>query len=1318
MKNTWWFRSISIFLALTMAYSATAAGIHVAASTFSESIQNMLRRPGAFTDVPTKVFKGSNPKRDPVFRAGRWTPETLAGLAAARAHGLIEDMSLWQVATGEFAAAILQAGGGGSGGGEGGGEGGGSGGGSGGGGAPGAAGGSGGEGGAGQGSGSGGGSGAGASSSSVNTNTGNRQYNLPIVGWPSRGAVGVGLTLSHSSLGDNWNGTFGYGWTHSYEWKIDYSQNEYCIVHAGDGSDYAFSESMGTFSPPTAIYLTLIHNTNGTWTLTTKSGWKLDFASTGLLSTIKDRNNNTVTIARDGSNRVSTVTDPGGKVLTFAYDSNGKVSSVTDPLSRVWTFGYSTGGDLTGVTYPTLDSVNYTRTFGYNATHDITSEVDLRGNTWTCTYDTQQRMTSWSNPLSQTTSYSYGASATTITLPGSQTIVHNYSSGLLASEVDPASFSTAYTYDSSKNLLTVTDKRGKVWTYTYDSKGNVLTAKNPLNQTTTITYNSAFSQPLTVTDPLGNVSTMTYDSSGNLLTTVDPLSRTKATLAYDSYGQLQTVTDALNHTTTLTRDSHGNVNAITDPLNHSRTVAYDTINRPTSFTDGVGNTFGLIYDVWGRPVQANLPGNVSSSTAYNSEGQSVTVTNPLGKSLSYTYDNAGRLTSFTDARGYITSFAYNSNGWVTSMTSPKSEVTSYSYNARGQVTSYTTPDSIVRSKSYDGNGGTSARTNGLSQTVSYVRDDAGRLISVDYPTGTDTSFSYDAGGRRTQMVDGTGTTAWTYNAASEITGLSSPQNVLSYAYDTAGRLSSYTQTGVGATSLSYDNANRLTSVTNPHSETSSWEYDNANRPVVQTHGNRLKTYVTYDARSRITAIDHKTAGGTVLGSETYTWDAANRPITKTSNGVTTTYGFDVANHLTSESRAGRSASYTYDQNGNRASKTLNGVTETYTYSLANRILTAGSFSFTYDGNSRRATMVGPAGTTSYGYDHDDRMTSVTLPNSSTISYVYNGLGSRVGRNTEVYKRAGPFPGSPMLADGSASYTPGLSERRGSASSFFHFDAGNDLAWQSDTGGSMTDYYQFDWFGLLIGHTGSSTTPVGDNGGSGGYTDPGSGDVNTGGGVNHEPPFGGGPSIAPIQGLEGAYFDPNGNGGGSTPGDWSIDLANGVAAFGDHISCGLTNWIRELSGYNEVIDTNSTAYQVGTTAAYVYDGVSVVAGGGAIISGIRNAKAAATIAKDGATVVDVSEVIEFHHIIPRAITQMLIDEGMAWDGVFDIVAGIPKGWHRLVAEGGLHTGPGGPGGAYNAMWKAWRSSFDGVPTIDHVYDFYHQVMSRWGFHYAF
>jgi RHS repeat-associated protein len=53
-------------------------------------------------------------------------------------------------------------------------------------------------------------------------------------------------------------------------------------------------------------------------------------------------------------------------------------------------------------------------------------------------------------------------------------------------------------------------------------------------------------------------------------------------------------------------------------------------------------------------------------------------------------------------------------------------------------------------------------------------------------------------------------------------------------------------------------------------------------------------------------------------------------------------------------------------------------------------------------------------------------------------------------------------------------------------------------------------------------------------------------------------------------------------------DWLTDLANFFAGWGDTLSGGLTNWIREQIGVNEVVDPCSEAYRWGSGVGEVHD----------------------------------------------------------------------------------------------------------------------------------
>jgi YD repeat-containing protein len=148
------------------------------------------------------------------------------------------------------------------------------------------------------------------------------------------------------------------------------------------------------------------------------------------------------------------------------------------------------------------------------------------------------------------------------------------------------------------------------------------------------------------------------------------------------------------------------------------------------------------------------------------------------------------------------------------------------------------------------------------------------------------------------------------------------------------------------------------------------------------------------------------------------------------------------------------ASYTYDANGNRLTKTLNGATDNYTYDTGDKLLSISgsvSKSYTYDWAGRTKTIVGSSGTTTLNYDSAGRVSSIGLP-TGTSTFAYNGMSARVKRvdptwGTRTLVRDGLSPGSDVLFDGAATYTPGVSDRG---------SLGDDRYYNGDGLGSVTD----------------------------------------------------------------------------------------------------------------------------------------------------------------------------------------------------------------------------------------------------------------------
>ncbi len=119
----------------------------------------------------------------------------------------------------------------------------------------------------------------------------------------------------------------------------------------------------------------------------------------------------------------------------------------------------------------------------------------------------------------------------------------------------------------------------------------------------------------------------------------------------------------------------------------------------------------------------------------------------------------------------------------------------YTYDAAGQVTNIAYP-------------------NGTS--TAYIYDTAGRVMGITHVNSSDTfasfSYTYDAVGNRLSEVSTAGTTTYSYDALSRLTGVTYPDGeAVIYSYDSMGNRKAMTSTVSGSLAYTYDAADRLLS---------------------------------------------------------------------------------------------------------------------------------------------------------------------------------------------------------------------------------------------------------------------------------------------------------------------------------------------------------------------------------------------------------------------------------------------------------------------------------------------------------------------------
>ena len=267
----------------------------------------------------------------------------------------------------------------------------------------------------------------------------------------------------------------------------------------------------------------------------------------------------------------------------------------------------------------------------------------------------------------------------------------------------------------------------------------------------------------------------------------------------------------------------------------------------------------------------------------------------------------------------------------------------------------------------------------ILNTLAYSYDGDGEVLTAGNAAGTYT-FTYDALGRTATQADLNGITlTFTYDAVGDETGVAdSKGGVVSSTYDALDRLTARSQTGTGVTALraefAYDAASQVTEERRYNAATGGTEVG--------------ATSYAYDAAGNMTQEALRTGRGLDLVTYVNAFDAANRITSETRNGSATSYAYDATNQLLT---AG-TYSYSFDANGNR---NMSG----YVTGADNRTSTDGTWTYTYDaaGNTVKKSKGAFAETWTYGYD--DRNQLLWAEDRSTDG---GTLIQRIDYTTDVY----------------------------------------------------------------------------------------------------------------------------------------------------------------------------------------------------------------------------------------------------------------------------------------------------------------------------
>jgi RHS repeat-associated protein len=766
---------------------------------------------------------------------------------------------------------------------------------------------------------------------------------------------------------------------------------------------------------------------------------------------------NTMTSVYDDSGLPVSFTDSMGPVATFASSEHGLPISITDVAGNTAFLNYDGSGNLTKRT----DRLGRTTGYGRDGFGRQTTMTTPRGAEWDYTYDGRGNRTSSTDPIHSV----YGWRRT----------FYDENGNLVADYYPFSGLSFNYTYDPLNHLTETRYTDGTTTRYTRDFRGNVLTE----------------------TDEGGKLTSYTYDLAGQLLQTTYA-DGTFTTQGYDVIGRLTSKTDERGGTTTYAYEPGcgcaQRMTGMTDALGRTTSTTYDGMGRKTSTTDAAGHQTFYKYDLRGHLIETDYADGTSTHDTYDALGRRTVSTDQTGATTHYGYDAEGQLISVTDPLAHITQYAYDADGNMTSVTDANGHVTAYAYDLLDEKTQRTLPLGMSETFTYDVLGDQVTHSDFRGKTTTMTYGPRKRLtskipdLSLNEPT---VAYAYNDVGTRSKMTDASGTTTYGYDQRNRLLTKTTPEGTLTYTYDSSGNVASIDSSNANGTSVAYawDAANQLSTVTdNRLGGMTTAAYTATGRPASLAQPNGVSATYGYDSLDRVLSMAWKKGTAPAFASWAYGYNPRGQRTSSTDvTGRESAYGYDDASRLTSEAVTGDPSgngalTYVIDPVGNRSSRT-------------STLAALGAQSFSYDPNDELTTdgydlngNTTSAGGHTYGYDFENRLVS---KDGGVVTIVYDGDGNRVAKTVggvttkylaDELNPTGYFQVIDEVSGGavqvrytfgnmlvSQTRTPGASP----ATSFYGYDAHGNIGFLTDVSGNVTDAYNYDGWGILIGRTGTT-----------------------------------------------------------------------------------------------------------------------------------------------------------------------------------------------------------------------------------------------------
>jgi RHS repeat-associated protein len=781
-----------------------------------------------------------------------------------------------------------------------------------------------------------------------------------------------------------------------------------------DGSVEVFSQPDGASVFPRKVFMTQVRDPQG-------NGVTFTYDENLRVVAAVDALTQVTTISYElpsDSLKITKVTDPFGRFATFEYDPvMGQLIRITDVVGITSEFTYASAGDFISAITTPYGTTSFTKgDNGYNRWLEAidpmgaTERLEYLNQTETALQDPLWTYPTGFPPTPEWAQASFYFDKRTMALyPG------DYSKARMITWLRNQNFNQAVGIKKSEKV----PLENRVW---YKYPGETGTGHY---------YIGTMSQPSTVARVLDDQSSQIYryeyNPRGMKTKEIDPLGR-ETVFVYGT-NNVPDPDPSTGAGLDLLQVKVKN-NASPGGWDVTASYSYGDEHQPLTVTDAAGQTTTYTYTAGGlmqtvtTPPRAGITEDRTTTYTYEpGTDHLLTVTGPGGVTTAYAYDDYQRVRTTTDNDGYVLTYDYDSLDRQTRITYP---------DGTYKETVYEHLDPV---RHRDRLGRWSHTFYDPLRRVSSTRDPEGRVVTQDWctcgsldklvdPNGNATTWERDLQGRVTREVRANGSAKeFTYEATTSRLKKSKDAKLqeihYTYALDDKLLQTTYLNAEHPTPNVTFSYTDPATSASDAHGRL---------RQMVDGTGTTSYAYQPITGAASLGAGQIGSADGPLANDTiSYTYDELGRVVSRTLNGVTSSWSYDQEGRLQTLGDPIGNFTYTYLGNSGRVQTVTypNSQTTTYAfYPVAQDVrlqqihhkkpdmTTLNQFTYTYDvaGNIltwSQQTDSSPAEAYDFGYDRADQLAlanfRTTDPTPTILKryrYAYDPAGNRTAEQID------------------------------------------------------------------------------------------------------------------------------------------------------------------------------------------------------------------------------------------------------------------------------------------------------------------------------